>query len=324
MHDAEGLDPVAIEEHLAALAGGGRQATRALPGLERQLQEVIRRRRAAIAACVTCQALPASCYALSSATRPGRLPPQAYAILPRWVGDLQVDRKHALLRCRRCETPYRYDTDYEFLVGGSEDAEELRRLAVDEWFARARSEAVRRARSVQRETARSLRLALELEDLTPAAAARRKALREAVAEVRAALEAERPADEPLAELAARAAPVEASQAARVAGCTACRHLPDRVEPRPEEAHLVHGVSSGGRPEPGGVVRCARCRLPYLWERRDVEGTLRPAAVRLTAAPLLARLREALLDREQGERLLELFEVGLDLAPMTAGGSLPPA
>jgi len=47
------------------------------------------------------------------------------------VRDLKPDsaRLHQLLRCARCGTYYLYWTEYEFLVGGSEDTQTLERLS---------------------------------------------------------------------------------------------------------------------------------------------------------------------------------------------------
>jgi hypothetical protein len=42
------------------------------------------------------------------------------------------NRKLQLQRCPQCETYYLYRTDYEFLVNGSEDEEELTRLTDEE------------------------------------------------------------------------------------------------------------------------------------------------------------------------------------------------
>jgi hypothetical protein len=47
------------------------------------------------------------------------------------VVDLGTDgsRLHRLLRCPECRRFFRYDTDYEFIVPGTEDSQVLRRLS---------------------------------------------------------------------------------------------------------------------------------------------------------------------------------------------------
>ena len=57
--------------------------------------------------------------------------------LPAAAGKLEVvkdfkpysSRKLQLWQCPKCKTYYRYETDYEFLVNGSEDEEYLTRLS---------------------------------------------------------------------------------------------------------------------------------------------------------------------------------------------------
>ena len=45
-------------------------------------------------------------------------------------------REHKILRCPQCGTWYQYDTDYEFLVNGTEDEQTLRRMAPAEVYSR--------------------------------------------------------------------------------------------------------------------------------------------------------------------------------------------
>ena len=60
--------------------------------------------------------------------------------LPAASGDLIVvkdfkpysSRKLQLKRCPQCDTYYLYQTDYEFLVNGSEDEENLTRLTEEQ------------------------------------------------------------------------------------------------------------------------------------------------------------------------------------------------
>lgn len=66
--------------------------------------------------------------------------PQDDTHLPPAVGQLTVvrdfrpydSRKLQLWQCPACGTYYLYKTDYEFLVGGSEDEEFLTRLTVEQ------------------------------------------------------------------------------------------------------------------------------------------------------------------------------------------------
>ncbi len=56
------------------------------------------------------------------------IPPAVDALVE--VADLGSDggREHRLLRCPRCGSHFRYDTDYEFIVPGTEDTQDLRRV----------------------------------------------------------------------------------------------------------------------------------------------------------------------------------------------------
>ena len=63
--------------------------------------------------------------------------PENDVCLPSAVGQLAVardfrpgsERKRQLLRCPRCGTAYLYETDYEYLVNGTEDEQHLTRLS---------------------------------------------------------------------------------------------------------------------------------------------------------------------------------------------------
>jgi hypothetical protein len=50
------------------------------------------------------------------------------------VADLGTDgsREHTLLQCPECGRWFRYDTDYEFIVPGTEDSQTLRGIGEDE------------------------------------------------------------------------------------------------------------------------------------------------------------------------------------------------
>ena len=60
------------------------------------------------------------------------LPPNVHALIV--VKDFKPysSRKLQLRRCPQCDTYYLYQTDYEFLVNGSEDEETLTRLTEEQ------------------------------------------------------------------------------------------------------------------------------------------------------------------------------------------------
>jgi len=60
------------------------------------------------------------------------LPPEASRLVPLSPPDSYDAERHHVRRCPECGTFYRYDQSYEYLVNGSEDEEELRRLTPTE------------------------------------------------------------------------------------------------------------------------------------------------------------------------------------------------
>lgn len=66
--------------------------------------------------------------------------PQYDAFLPPAAARLEVeidfkpgsDRARQLQRCPKCKTWYLYETDYEFIVPGTEDEQKLTRLSEDQ------------------------------------------------------------------------------------------------------------------------------------------------------------------------------------------------
>ena len=60
------------------------------------------------------------------------LPPPSWQL--ETVKDLKVDSSRSLLlkRCPECSRYYLYESDYEYLAGGSEDTQQLTRLSDDE------------------------------------------------------------------------------------------------------------------------------------------------------------------------------------------------
>jgi len=85
--------------------------------------------------CAVCDELGHLEYGAQKGGRPDddRFIPRAMDRLVE-VRDLGSDgsREHRLLRCPECHRYFRYDTDYEFIVPGTEDSQSLARLSDDQ------------------------------------------------------------------------------------------------------------------------------------------------------------------------------------------------
>ena len=136
--------PVAADASTALLAAQAAVLARdtqallaALSAVQDSCAERIAHTAAVLTACSRCRALPASCSAFYCRDEAHPLPAAAYAMIS---DDLRSSgsRVHETVACPTCGTRYRYDTDYEYLVNGTEDEEFLNRLAVDELIAELR------------------------------------------------------------------------------------------------------------------------------------------------------------------------------------------
>ncbi len=252
-------------------------ARAALADVREMLAGASARRVEAIAACEVCSKLESSHYCLSTAVSPESLPGLAYQLIPERL--LGTSRCLEVVRCRCCETPWRYRRDYEYLVGGTEDEEFLDRLDGGGLIAEIATAIDRIAdgsgpRRLE-ETLGLLRRAGEVEDLTPEAATRRAALREAIV---ALDEPERRSPASVREVA-----TELLDAANVGPpCAICRLLPPTVDP-------IEGVALYITPNttPFSPTRsCPRCGTAYLHDFGGADG---PRLVRLDVDGFVAEV-----------------------------------
>jgi len=111
----------------------------AVDALEASCAELIAATAATIAGCARCRALPPTAYAFYCGDTSEPLPVAAYEIIGEDARS-SGSRVHVTVACPTCGTRYRYDTDYEYLVGGTEDEEHLTRLAVGELIGAVRQQ----------------------------------------------------------------------------------------------------------------------------------------------------------------------------------------
>ncbi len=88
---------------------------------------------ARVSACSSCSKIEAQSTSFAGPHAVHPMPQAARAIIPEYPST--GGRLHERFRCGSCKTLYAYDTNYEYLAGGSEDEEYLTRLCIGEQIA---------------------------------------------------------------------------------------------------------------------------------------------------------------------------------------------
>jgi hypothetical protein len=83
--------------------------------------------------CARCQRLPAHASTLTKHGETTGEIPTGYRLVPFFSWGATWPRM-CVDRCEECNALYYQDSEYEFLIGGSEDSQQIRRMTVDEFL----------------------------------------------------------------------------------------------------------------------------------------------------------------------------------------------